>query len=405
MVMLKNNKPLLIIFIIAFLNLMGFGIIIPLLPYYAETFGAGAAEVGFLIAVYAAAQFIGSPVWGRYSDRYGRRPALMITVTGAAIGYILFGLADSLTILFLSRILAGFMGGNISVAQAYIADVTNVKDRAKGLGLVGAAFGLGFIVGPAIGGALSQWGYDIPAYAAALLDILNLIAIYFWLPESLTIEQMSANTKSHEPKFSLTELKQALTKPLVGALLNSQFIFSLAFAMFTTVFALFAQHRLNLDARSTGYILAYIGILIVIVQGGLIGKLTASFSEGFLLFWSTAIMALTLLAWAFVYHIWILLIVLMPMALASGVFRTVVNSSLSKAVSKEEIGGTMGISFSIDSLTRIIAPTAGGFILARYGSSAPGIVSAFLLILFIPFAWRKFISNPHPALNSNLNIK
>ena len=282
--MLKNNKPLLTIFIIAFLNLMGFGIIIPLLPYYAETFGAGATEIGLLIAAYAAAQFIGSPIWGRFSDRYGRRPALMISVIGAAIGYIIFGLANSIIILFLSRILAGFMGGNISVAQAYIADVTDEKDRARGLGLIGAAFGLGFITGPAIGGALSAWGYEIPAYAAAFLDFFNFIAIYFWLPESLTLEQMKASHASREPKFSLRELRQALTRPLVGALLNSQFVFSLAFAMFTTVFALFAQHRLNLDAESTGFILAYIGILIVIVQGGLIGKLTAYFSEGFLLF-------------------------------------------------------------------------------------------------------------------------
>ena len=400
--MFKDNKPLTTIFIIVFLNLVGFGIIIPLLPYYAETFGAGATEVGLLIAAYAAAQFIGSPIWGRFSDRYGRRLALMITVAGAAIGYIIFGLANSLTILFLSRILAGFMGGNISVAQAYIADVTDAKDRAKGLGLIGAAFGMGFITGPAIGGVLSTWGYDIPAYAAALLDIFNLIAIHYWLPESLTREQMEANNASREPKFSFKELKQALTRPLVGALLNSQFIFSLAFAMFTTVFALFAQHRLNLDAQSTGYILAYIGILIVFVQGGLIGKLTSYFSEGFLLFWSTALMAMALLAWAFVYHIWILLIVLIPLAFASGVFRTVVNSALSKAVSKEEIGGTMGISFSIDSLTRVIAPSAGGFILAQYGSSAPGIISGLLLILFIPYTWRKFISNPHPALNSNI---
>lgn len=400
--MLKNNKPLLTIFIIAFLNLMGFGIIIPLLPYYAETFGAGATEVGFLIAAYAAAQFIGSPIWGRFSDRYGRRPALMITLIGASIAYIIFGLANSLSILFASRILAGFMGGNISVAQAYIADVTDEKDRAKGLGLVGAAFGLGFITGPAIGGALSTYGYEIPAYFAAFLDFFNFIAIYFWLPESLTHEQMRTKPTSGEPRFSLKELVQAISRPLVGPLLNSQFIFSLAFAMFTTVFALFAQHRLNLDVQSTGYILAYIGILIVIVQGGLIGKLTSYFKEGFLLFWSTVLMAVTLLAWAFVYQIWILLIVLIPMALASGVFRTVVNSSLSKAVSKEEVGGTMGISFSIDSLTRVIAPTAGGFILGQYGSSAPGILSAVLLLLFIPFAWQKFISNPHPALNSNV---
>lgn len=397
--MLKGNKSLTTIFIIVFLNLMGFGIIIPLLPYYAGTFGANATEVGLLIAAYAAAQFLGSPVWGRFSDRYGRRPALMISVGCGVIGYIIFGLATSLTVIFLSRILSGFMGGNISVAQAYIADVTDEKDRAKGLGLIGAAFGLGFITGPAIGGVLSMWGYPVPAYAAAFLDFFNLIAIHFWLPESLTRQQMQMNHMSAGPSFSIRELYQTLTRPLVGALLNSQFIFSLAFAMFTTVFALFAQHRLKLDAQSTGYILAYVGLLIVIVQGGLIGKLTAFFNEGFLVFWSTALMAVTLLAWAFVEQVWTLLIVLIPLALASGVFRTVINSALSKAVSKEEIGGTMGISSSIDSLTRVIAPSAGGFVLGHYGSSAPGIASAILLLIFIPYAWRKFISNPHPGLN------
>jgi DHA1 family tetracycline resistance protein-like MFS transporter len=397
-----KNKPLATIFIIAFLNLIGFGIIIPLLPYYAETFGATPADIGLLIASYAGAQFIGSPIWGRFSDRYGRRPALMISVGGASLGYILFGLSNSLTFLFASRIFAGFMGGNISVAQAYIADVTDEKGRAKGLGLVGAAFGLGFITGPAIGGFLSTWGYEIPAYFASLLDFSNLIAIYFWLPESLTHEQMRDNHISGSPAFSIQELYRALTRPFVGALLNSLFIFSLAFAMFTTVFALFAQYRLNLDSQATGYILAYIGLLIVIVQGGIIGKLTAYFSEGFLLFWSTVLMAIALLAWAFVGHVWTLLIVSIPLALASGVFRTVINSSLSKVVKKEEVGGTMGISSSIDSLTRVIAPTAGGFILGQFGSSAPGILSAFLLILFIPYAWKKFITNPHPALNSNL---
>jgi len=399
----NQKKSLTTIFFIAFLNLIGFGVIIPLLPYYAETFGATPTEIGLLIASYAAAQFIGSPIWGRFSDRYGRRPALMISVAGAAVGYVIFGLANSLTVLFASRIVAGFMGGNISVAQAYIADITDEKDRAKGLGLIGAAFGLGFVTGPALGGALSNWGFDIPAYASAVLNLLNLLAIYWLLPESLTREQMEDKSKPTKPHFSLRELKEALTRPLVGALLNTHFFFSLAFATFTTVFALFAQHRLNLDAQATGYILAYVGILIVIVQGVIIGRLTAFLSEGFLLFWSTVLMAISLLAWAFVGSVVMLLILLIPLALASGVFRTVVNSSLSKAVSKAEVGGTMGLSASLESFTRIIAPSAGGYILAQLGSSAPGIAGAILLGFFIPYAWRHFISKPHPALNSNLD--
>jgi MFS transporter, DHA1 family, tetracycline resistance protein len=399
---MTKDKRLTTIFIVAFINLVGFGIIIPLLPYYAETFGADEMDVGFLIASYAAAQFIGAPIWGRFSDRYGRRNALSISVAGAAVGYIIFGLANSLTVLFLSRILAGFMGGNISVAQAYIADITDAKDRAKGLGLIGAAFGLGFVTGPALGGLLSNWGYAAPAFGAAILDTLNLLAIYFWLPESLTREQREYKKQHREPRFGLDDLIRALKRPLVGSLLNTQFIFSMAFATFTTVFALFAQHRLHLDAQQTGYVLAYVGVLIIMVQAVLIGRLTARLSEGFLLFWSTVLMSLALLAWAFVGTVFTLLIVLIPLALAGGVFRTVVNSVLSKAVEKEEIGGTMGLSASLESFTRIIAPSFGGFIMGQLGSSAPGIMSAVLLAVFIPYAWKKFMVNPHPVLNSNL---
>lgn len=399
---MTKDKRLTTIFIVAFINLVGFGIIIPLLPYYAETFGADEMDVGFLIASYAAAQFIGAPIWGRFSDRYGRRNALSISVAGAAVGYIIFGLANSLTVLFLSRMLAGFMGGNISVAQAYIADITDAKDRARGLGLIGAAFGLGFVTGPALGGLLSNWGYAAPAFGAAILDTLNLLAIYFWLPESLTREQREYKKQHHEPRFGLDDLIRALKRPLVGSLLNTQFIFSMAFATFTTVFALFAQHRLHLDAQQTGYVLAYVGVLIILVQAVLIGRLTARLSEGFLLFWSTVLMSFALLAWAFVGTVLTLLIVLIPLALAGGVFRTVVNSVLSKAVEKEEIGGTMGLSASLESFTRIIAPSFGGFIMGQLGSSAPGIMSAILLAVFIPYAWKKFMVNPHPVLNSNL---
>lgn len=400
-----KNKPLTTIFIVAFINLVGFGIIIPLLPYYAETFGANEMDVGFLIASYAAAQFIGAPIWGRFSDRNGRRHALSLSVAGAAVGYIIFGLANSLTVLFISRILAGFMGGNISVAQAYIADITESKDRAKGLGLIGAAFGLGFVTGPALGGFLSNWGYAAPAFGAAILDTLNLLAIFFWLPESLTKEQRTYKKQQRQPRFNLNDLMRALKRPLVGSLLNTQFIFSMAFATFTTVFALFAQHRLHLDAQQTGYVLAYVGVLIILVQAVLIGRLTNWLSEGFLLFGSTVLMSLALLAWAFVGTILTLLIVLIPLALAGGVFRTVINSVLSKAVEKEEIGGTMGLSASLESFTRIIAPSFGGFIMSQMGSSAPGIMSAVLLAVFIPYTWKKFMVNPHPALNSNLSKK
>lgn len=391
-----------IIFFVAFLNLIGFGMIIPLLPHYAKTFDASIVQIGLLVASYAAAQFIGSPVWGRFSDRFGRRPTLMLTIFGGTIGYILFGLAGSLTWLFLSRILAGFMSGNISAAQAYIADITDIRDRAKGLGMIGAAFGLGFILGPGMGGLLSNWGYNVPAFAAAGLDLINLVAIYFWLPESLPHHKRKARGAG-APGFSLTALREALIRPLVGSLLYSRFFFSLAFSTFTTVFAIYAEHSLHLSAQETAYVLAYVGVLIVLVQGVIIGRLTRRFAEGNLLFVSITLMVFSLLGWAFVRNVPMLLVIMVPLAFASGVFNTVINSALSKAVTEEEIGGTLGLSASLDSFTRIIAPSFGGFLLAQLGAMAPGLVSSVLLGLLVPYAWKKFIAQPHPILNSNLD--
>ena len=193
-----KDKRLATIFAVVFVDLLGFSLILPLLPYYAEKYGATPAVVGLLVASYALAQLIGAPLLGRLSDRYGRRPVLLVSIAGTVLGFLLLGFAEPiaalfggsdaavLAVLFFSRILDGLTGGNLSVAQAYITDVTDVKNRAKALGLIGAAFGLGFIIGPVIGGVLSQWGYALPAFVAAGLATANLIAVYLFLPESLT---------------------------------------------------------------------------------------------------------------------------------------------------------------------------------------------------------------------------
>ena len=193
-----KDKRLATIFAVVFVDLLGFSLILPLLPYYAEKYGATPAVVGLLVASYALAQLIGAPLLGRLSDRYGRRPVLLVSIAGTALGFLLLAFAEPIAglfggsnaaviaVLFLSRILDGLTGGNLSVAQAYITDVTDVKNRAKSLGMIGAAFGLGFIIGPVIGGVLSQWGYALPAFVAAGLATANLIAVYFFLPESLT---------------------------------------------------------------------------------------------------------------------------------------------------------------------------------------------------------------------------
>jgi DHA1 family tetracycline resistance protein-like MFS transporter len=412
---LKNSR-LLTIFLIVFVDLLGFSLILPLLPYYADSFGATPLIVGLLVASYAAAQLLGAPLLGRLSDRYGRRPILLLSVFGTALGFLLLGFAGPLgtylanlvapaaanqviiAILFLSRILDGLTGGNLSVAQAYITDVTDEQNRARGLGLVGAAFGLGFIIGPAAGGALSQWGYNVPAFAAALIAFLNLFAIFFFLPESLTPERRTTAALDRRPPFTLTALLQALQRPHTGPLLHVRFFYGLAFAVFQTIFALYAQ-SIGLTSQTTGYVLAYVGLLSVITQAGLIGLLTRRFRENVLIITGLWIMALSLLAWAFTANLWLLLVILFPLALSGGVLNTVIQSSISKTVSREEVGGILGIATALEAITRVIAPSVGGYLLQTIGRWAPGVFSALLMAWAVSFAYRRII---HPARQASV---
>lgn len=385
------------IFIVVFVDLLGFSLILPLLPYYAETFGASPTVVGLLVASYALAQLIGAPVLGRLSDRYGRRPVLLLSILGTFIGFLLLGFASTLWMLFASRLIDGLTGGNISVAQAYITDVTDAKNRARGLGLIGTAFGLGFIIGPAIGGLLSTWGYTIPALVAAALSFLNLLAVFIWLPESLTEERRAA--LAQRPAFTSQALVETLRRPRIGSLLTMRFFFGLAFSTFQTIFTLFAQYRLGLTAQTTGYVLAYVGLLLVLVQGVAVGWMTTRLSEIRLIFTSAILMVASLLAWAFTPNLIVFLLIMAPLALASGTLNIVLTSALTKSVYAEEVGGTLGLSASLESLTRVIAPSTGGFLLERLGTWAPGVFSALVMVWVVSFVWWGLIVRPDRPLS------
>lgn len=416
-----DKKRLFNIFLIVFIDLLGFGLILPLLPFYAETYGASPTLIGFLTASYAAAQLIGAPWLGRLSDRFGRRPVLLISIFGTFVSLLLLGGAEYLgqwiagalspgmpseqlantlilTLLFVSRITDGLTGGNISVAQAYITDITDEKSRAGGLGLIGAAFGLGFIFGPAAGGFLSSYGYAVPAFAASALAGFNLISVYLTLPESLPADKRVQQIAQDRPKISLRSLYEALTRPRVGPLLHIRFFYGVAFSTFQTIFPLFALYQLGLDARETGFVLTYVGVLAAAVQGFAVGRLANRFPEYRLILVSSVIMMFSLAAWAFTSSVWFLLLILAPIAFSGGILNTVLNSSLTKAVLPDEVGGILGLSTSVESTTRVIAPSAGGILLGQIGTWAPGVLGALLMAWVSSFAWRRLIANPDPPL-------
>jgi MFS transporter, DHA1 family, tetracycline resistance protein len=391
-----DKKRLFSVIFVVFVDLLGFSLILPLLPYYAETFGASEFVTGLLVASYAAMQLIGAPILGRLSDRYGRRPMLLVSIFGAFIGFLFLGFANALWMLFASRILSGFMGGNLSVAQAYIADVTDESNRSKGLGLVGAAFGLGFIIGPVTGGFLSQWGYNVPSLLAAGLSMANLILVAAWLPESLSPEKRTQKGEKRTG-FTFAALGAALQRPFTGSLLITRFFFGLAFAIFQTIFALYALKKFQLNARDTGLVLTYVGVLSVFVQGFLIGQLTRRFREDLLISLSVVVMAFSLLGWAFVPSVFWLLVVMAPTAMSGGILNTVLSSTLTKAVEPQEVGGILGLATSIESLTRVIAPTLGGALLGGLGTWAPGLFSAVMLAFLSVYVWRVIYGHPIAA--------
>jgi DHA1 family tetracycline resistance protein-like MFS transporter len=365
-----RRSPLVVILLTVFIDLVGFGIVIPVLPYYLESerFRASPIALGLLFSSYSVMQLIFSPVLGRWSDRHGRRPVLLLSLIGSGVGFVILGAAQTLLMLFVGRIIAGITGGNISTAQAYIADVTTPEDRAKGMGLFGAAFGLGFIFGPAIAGILSQWDISLPFYFAGALSFANAVLLYFTLPETVTPDHPARTTRRGWGYF-LRSLKQTRLALVVGI----YFLFVVAFSIMTTVFALFTMYRFGYGPADNGYLFAYIGLLAVVVQGGLIGRLVKRFGELPLVIAGALLLAVNLLILPHVGPaaggLAGLVAVITCFSFGNSFATPSLTSLASRSVGAAEQGGVLGVTQSAASLARAAGPALGGWLI--YSAAAP----------------------------------
>jgi DHA1 family tetracycline resistance protein-like MFS transporter len=355
-----KRSPLIVIFTTVFIDLVGFGIVIPVLPFYAEgtIFNATPRTVGLLFASYSVMQLIFSPILGGLSDKSGRRPVLFLSIIGTGIGFLILGMANSLWMLFAGRILDGITGGNISTAQAYIADVTTNEDRAKGMGLIGAAFGLGFIFGPAIGGILSRWGIHVPFFFAAGLCFANAMLLYFTLPETVTADHPAKHSATRGR--GLQQLLRSLKQPRLAFVLTIYFLFIVAFSIMTTAFSLYTMFRFGYDAQHTGYLFAYVGLIAVIIQGGLIGRLVKRFGEVPLVIVGALCFAISLFAVPFVGPaaggLAALLVGGGVFSMGNSLATPALTSLASKSVGAGEQGTVLGVTQSVASLARAVGP-------------------------------------------------
>lgn len=367
-------RPLIIIFLTIFVNLVGFGIIIPLLPFYAETFGASPLVIGLLFAVFSLCQLVAAPLLGDLSDRYGRRPVLIFSLAGTVVSFVMLALATNLLVLFAARIVDGLSGGNISTARAYVADVTEPRDRARAYGLIGAAFGLGFILGPALSGVLAQYSYTAPIWAAAAITLVATAMAWLWLPE--TVHRAHAGTGN---PFSY--LPGLLHRPLVRRVLGIDFLYWCAFAIFQTTFALFVSRRFGFDATHTGYFLAAFGLLGAIIQGGLIRPIVRRLGDKSTFMLGLVCAGVGLSLSALTHSAAMFAMTLVPVAFGMGFGHPTMSSLVSQVARGDEQGRVQGAASAVESMGRTIGPVWGSASLQHLGESTPYFSAALVLLL------------------------
>lgn len=395
-----RRSPLLPIFLIVLVDVLGLTIILPLLPFYAEQYGASPFVVGLLVTTYAACQLVSSPILGRVSDRVGRRPMLIVSQIGTCIGFLVLAASNTLWLVFVARVIDGVTAGNLSLAQAYVADVTEPQDRAQSFGILGIAFGIGFLIGPAFSGYLSQYGYHWPVLAAAGLSALSVVCTWALLPAGAPAAPDDGATPRRVGVLDWRSYAEYFKRPLLAPRLLQFFLFIFAFATFTSGFALFSERRFTwggepFGPREVGYVLAYVGFLGIILQGKLIGPLVRRFGEQRLAVAGFLAAAVAYAALGFVYAIPALVAVSTVSAFGNGVLRPTLTSQVTQAVGRHEQGAVLGLTQSLSSVSMIVAPLIGTALIEHRHLSAWALVAAATVALgFVVAARMRAVGGP-----------
>lgn len=377
--LMKNRSVLLIVFIV-FIDLLGFGLIIPIIPLYAKHgFHASDMTVGLVISIFSFMQLLTTPLWGRLSDKVGRKPVLLAGLLFSVVGYVMFSVAATLPMLFLARALSGLGGGNISAAQAYIADVTAVEDRAKGMGLLGAAFGLGFAFGPFIGGIVSSYGLHYPGFVAAGLSALAFVSTLILVPES----NNPAHRAEHRSTFTLKEAGKTLKRPHILFLMMLTLLAIFAYANIYASFPLLAFEQYGYSEREVGYLFAFIGIVGAVTQGGLIRPLLNRMSEKSVFILGAIGMMIGLTLIPFHVSALVLHLVLAVLSIGTGLVNPTVMSLVSKHAERHEQGVALGMGQSFSALGRVMGPIWAGIATQSFGYMSPFFTGGVVMLLVI----------------------
>lgn len=379
------------IFTVVLVDFLGLSFILPLYPAIADKFGLSATAITLLSAAYALMQFLFSPILGRLSDRLGRKPILVLSALGTAGSFFLFGWANSVWLLFLSRILNGVFGSSMAVAQAYMADVTGKEERTQGMGLLGAALGLGLIFGPTMSGFLGSFGFGVPAYGAAALSFLNAFLAFFLLKESLGKESRSKK-KIFVSSVHIKQLAEVLKHPLMGSILLTYFLATFALAAVQNIAILFAEERFHLTLNESGYFFAFLGVVLVLTQGFLVGRLVKKLGEANVTIWGLILIMIGYIAAPLIEYIGFMVFAAGFIGLGAGLYLPALNSLISKNASHGEQGGIFGIAQALVGAALVTGPVFGGGLYDLFGSGSPFFVAAIVTLAALYFAF-KILSN------------